>query len=564
MRTPETLTARKRAEKLNLTKPSEKNKEASGMTTSETIASTEKLTPQQARLAAVRDSLHRDYGSSSPNYDPMDEIDGSIITLDIDDIDEYSLNPRTKPNPNRADIKASMKADGITNIFSVTRRSPKEKYFPYGGGNTRVSLAKELVSEGVEKLRRIQVITRKWPGEAAVIAAHLSENDNRGDISFWERAQGVLNYKRELERETTKSYPASELNKALKEIGLSYGIKMIQNFLFAVENLALIGNWLQAKDVNEAIRPTVAALHDMASKFDKKDEVKNAIEEIFLMHATDLEAIEKSNLETDPEKRVEVKLDVLSLIAQIQSASSKHLGIAADHMDAVVQSYLQNPKLTADDIRAIESNLKQAQHQAKQAPLAGMLGNAMASPKTSKAKAEPKEQPGATNSSDKLALFSARLTQNLLELNGVIPLSDFVKPTQGLPYGFIADIPESMSHIAGQKLSHEQEILRVYLWPFLANQTGQCNANLLAKCDSSSQWVQAIQAGIEVFRKQCTDKDILCGKNGQIYVTSEHYGYLFGNAEVSKCLSALMQTFAEFNLALPEAANQSFRPLFAD
>jgi ethanolamine utilization microcompartment shell protein EutS len=49
------------------------------------------------------------------------------------------------------------------------------------------------VNEGVEKLRRIHVVTRKWPGEAAVIAAHLSENDNRGDISFWERAQGVMN-----------------------------------------------------------------------------------------------------------------------------------------------------------------------------------------------------------------------------------------------------------------------------------------------------------------------------------------------------------------------------------
>ncbi|WP_427771068.1 hypothetical protein [Comamonas thiooxydans] len=42
-------------------------------------------------------------------FDPMDEIDGSIIVLDVFDIDEYSLNPRKKANSQRAEIKASMK-----------------------------------------------------------------------------------------------------------------------------------------------------------------------------------------------------------------------------------------------------------------------------------------------------------------------------------------------------------------------------------------------------------------------------------------------------------------------
>lgn len=83
-----------------------------------------------------------------------------------------------------------------------------------------------------------------------------------------------MNYKREIEKETAKSFSATELNKALKEVGLSYGVRMVQNFIFAVENLALIGNWLQTSDVNINIRPTVSALHEMASKFDKRDEVK--------------------------------------------------------------------------------------------------------------------------------------------------------------------------------------------------------------------------------------------------------------------------------------------------
>ncbi|WP_341679541.1 hypothetical protein [Comamonas thiooxydans] len=562
MRTPETMTARERAASLNLpTSPG--NKQG---TSAMTAPDKPKLTPNQARLEAAKAALHRDSERSATSFDPMDEIDGSIIVLDVFDIDEYSLNPRKKVNSQRAEIKASMKVDGITNMFSVTRRNPTEKYFPYGGGNTRVEIAKELVNEGVEKLRNIHVVTRKWPGEAAVIAAHLSENDNRGDISFWERAQGVINYKSELEKETKKSYSASELNKALKEQGLGYGIKMIQNFLFAAENLSLIGDWLQAREVNESIRPTVSALLEIASKFDKRDEVKNSIEEIFLMHATDLESMEQANSEADPASRTEVKLDVPSLLTQIQSVSSKHFGIAADHIESVVQSYLQDPKLSVDDMRSIESANKKVQQQAKQAPLSGMLGgvSAAASPSNKRSTTKPDQQGAGAGPADQLAAFSARLSQNLVDLNAVVPLSDFVKPMPALPYGFLVDIPERMSYLGDQKLSEDLETLRVYLWPFLATQTGQCNANLLSKCDPDSRWVKAIQAGVDTFRQECTDRAILCGKNGQLYVTSDHYGYLFGNAAVARCLSALMQTLAEFNIAVQEDSREAYKPLFTE
>lgn len=104
------------------------------------------------------------------------------------------------------------------------------------------------------------------------------------------------------------------------------------------------------------------------------------------MHATDLEAVEQANSEADPASRTEVKLDVQSLLTQIQSVSSKHFGIAAEHIESVVQSYLQDPKLV-EDMRSIESENKKVQQQAKQAPLSGMLGgvSAAASPSSKRA-----------------------------------------------------------------------------------------------------------------------------------------------------------------------------------
>lgn len=105
------------------------------------------------------------------------------------------------------------------------------------------------------------------------------------------------------------------------------------------------------------------------------------------MHATDLEAVEQANSEADPASRTEVKLDVQSLLTQIQSVSSKHFGIAAEHIESVVQSYLQDPKLSVEDMRSIESENKKVQQQAKQAPLSGMLGgvSAAASPSSKRA-----------------------------------------------------------------------------------------------------------------------------------------------------------------------------------
>ena len=249
LRTPETLTAVQRMKQL----------EKQG----QTFMTPKPSKAQQDTLAAARAALapiDPERANATAGIDPKLDLDGSFLILPIDEIEPYRYNPRTGPNPNYEQIKESIRADGITNMLSVTRRDPGSSYTIYGGGNTRLKIAKELYAEGDERFATLRVVYKTWPGDAQVITAHLVENENRGDISFWEKAQGVEAFKREFEQENEHVLTAGALNRELKKRGLNYGIKTLQNFAYAVEHFAAIGPWLKSTYTNETLRPAYGAL----------------------------------------------------------------------------------------------------------------------------------------------------------------------------------------------------------------------------------------------------------------------------------------------------------------
>ena len=159
------------------------------------------------------------------SLDPKADADDSFSMLPVSEIEVYKHNPRSGRNPRYDDIRASIVADGITNPITVTRQPGTSKYHPYGGGNTRLSIAKELFEAGDNRFSHLKVIVKAWPGHANVISAHLAENENRGDISFWERAKGVTEFKENLlslyRKAGTKGTPITFLmtdNQIVKEV----------------------------------------------------------------------------------------------------------------------------------------------------------------------------------------------------------------------------------------------------------------------------------------------------------------------------------------------------------
>lgn len=568
MRTPETLTAAKRAASLRQQASGEAEASPaapkqhqsststphSGMTSANT-----QLSAQQKRIDQARNALKSPSSNATQDVDPMDEVDGSITLLSINDIVTYSHNPRSKPNPKRAEIKASLQAEGkITNTITVTRRSPKEKYFPYGGGNTRVELAKELFAEGDQRFATLHVITKKWPGEAKVITAHLSENDIRGDISFWERAQGVIDFKKEFEIENGVILSTTELNKVLKNSGLNYGVKMVQNFIFAHESLQLIGPWLRTEELNTVIRPFVSAVIELAGKFDSKDAVQNSLDEIMLMHGQDLEALELANKEKDPAQRQEPKLDVQSLITDFQSVAAKALKLQVDDMPAVLQAVTQDPSISVEEIKKIKSKINDSgnSNKGKQSPLGGMLGG------VDKTFTNPESNKGKKTAVTDSALLEKKLIAAFTELNTAVPIADFLATDPRLPFGFYVDFPVSMEQINGQPVSEEMAGLRESLWPILASLSGQANEAFAGSIPADSAWAMRKSEGESAMAASCVAASVAL-RSGVLYITSAHFWMLMAHPKVGPAFMGLLKTLSEFHVAFPQKFQIPFKPLFS-
>jgi len=89
---------------------------------------------------------------------------------------------------------------------------------------------------------------KKWASESATLAAHLIENEERADVSLWEKANAVVELKNEIEA----SRGASLTSRALKECfrGVGGELQCRCNsvfFLFAVEMLAPIGRFFAGR-----------------------------------------------------------------------------------------------------------------------------------------------------------------------------------------------------------------------------------------------------------------------------------------------------------------------------
>ena len=152
------------------------------------------------------------------------DFDGTPIQLDVMQIRSYDDNPRFFANDSFADIKAGLRANGFTGAFAVTRRraAPGEPYMLCAGGNSTLEALRQLYNEtSHERFKRVNCVFHDYQGEEAILAQHLGENLNRGDMRFWEVAVGVskLAAKFGIGEE---SYWADVVNPALINVGVDF------------------------------------------------------------------------------------------------------------------------------------------------------------------------------------------------------------------------------------------------------------------------------------------------------------------------------------------------------
>ncbi|HHN73912.1 MAG TPA: hypothetical protein ENK10_01660, partial [Acidobacteria bacterium] len=162
-------------------------------------------------------------------------------TIEVTQIELFELNPRLGRNPKYEEIEASIRKSGIEQPIVVTQRPDQvaeDRFTVWGGGNTRVEIAQRLLAEtGDDKYRYVTAWVRPWTNAGDALAAHLKENDLRGNLTLVERALAVDRLRRLIEEERGETLSQRELAKALAEKGYRVVRERLGLYRYVVDTL---------------------------------------------------------------------------------------------------------------------------------------------------------------------------------------------------------------------------------------------------------------------------------------------------------------------------------------
>ncbi|MGF6508345.1 chromosome partitioning protein ParB [Paraburkholderia sp. 32] len=276
----------------------------------------------------------------------------STIRLKVTDVAVYERNPRQASHERIIELKDSIRVNGIEQIVTVTRRPKQEKYVVAKGGNTRLLAAQALYEEthAPEFLYR-DFLYMEYPGEARLLAAHLRENDQRADLCFWDKANGYLALKLDLEGEFGRTLSLREFSKMLADDGTQIGHTLLALFRFAVERLSGLGPAtasLSGRDVSGRIQPRIGAITRLVQKFGH--------DESWIQHQVldpELEAVrvdfEQSGV-----------LDVDRMVEALHVRCAERLDVSRTGLDSMLLLLDKVPDASADVLRASDIQARQS------------------------------------------------------------------------------------------------------------------------------------------------------------------------------------------------------------
>lgn len=228
----------------------------------------EKRTVRERLKLEVSNSLNVPAPNSGSGLKHDTEVDDSWASLPVTTVHFYERNPRKANNEAYAELKESIRVNGILQPLTVTKRPGETHYILYAGGNTRLQAIRELWEETTDpKFRETRVIIKAWRGEASVLLAHMAENTQRNDMTFWDRANGTLEIKRQIEDERGAALTFREFEAEIKKFGLQTDLRTLSMYRFAVEKIADVGPWLSGLSVR-TIQPRLNLLLKLANHHD--------------------------------------------------------------------------------------------------------------------------------------------------------------------------------------------------------------------------------------------------------------------------------------------------------
>jgi ParB family protein of integrating conjugative element (PFGI_1 class) len=200
---------------------------------------------QRPNSAAARQELAR---RSLFTENPLDNTDNlkfpveHQMDLKVMDVECYDRNPRHAENDRYLEIKASIRNSRVLSPLVVTKRPGAQKYMVAAGGNTRLRALQELWHETHDpSFGTITVTFRPWVSEDAVLTAHLVENEVRGDMTFWDKANGIFALKELIEAELDSTLSLRGMESEFARRGLTVSKSVLGVYGFAIDNLGELG-----------------------------------------------------------------------------------------------------------------------------------------------------------------------------------------------------------------------------------------------------------------------------------------------------------------------------------
>ncbi|RTB44083.1 ParB family protein [Pseudomonas aeruginosa] len=177
-------------------------------------------TPQEIMAGKL---LVGSFSHTTPAVQEMsDPIAETPMIVTLDELFPYELDPRLTRNPLYDQIKQSIRERGLDAPPPITRRPGAKHYIIRNGGNTRLSIMRELWSETKdEQFFRFLCMFKPWPkrGEIVALTGHLAENELHGGLTFIERALGIEKARELYALEIGKAVSQSELARRLAQDG---------------------------------------------------------------------------------------------------------------------------------------------------------------------------------------------------------------------------------------------------------------------------------------------------------------------------------------------------------
>lgn len=151
----------------------------------------------------------------------------------------YDLNPRRSANPRYEDIKSSILAQGgLATPLTVTQRPGDSLYMVAAGGNTRWHILNELWTETSNPcFFEIPCLVVPWKSESHCLAAHLVENELRGEMTFIDKALALESLKSKLETEGDLPLSRNEFVRKLGLLGYPISKRQLIRLEYAANRL---------------------------------------------------------------------------------------------------------------------------------------------------------------------------------------------------------------------------------------------------------------------------------------------------------------------------------------